>query len=118
MAKATSTGVDTANGQVSKRNGRDNLNDATITDVEPPNATTSEKLRKTPQQKYRHVAAVHSKSRASCLSHDATVAPSFLGFRNLMVIVLGMELAHPHCVELHYSPPMTLTGLQWWETLD
>ena len=41
------------------------------------------------QQKYRHVAAVHSVTRPSTLSHDSVVAPSFLGFRNLMVIVLG-----------------------------
>jgi len=44
----------------------------------------------TPSVKYRHVAAVHSKIRTSCLSHDSEAAPSFLGFRNLMVIVLGM----------------------------
>ncbi|PMD18194.1 hypothetical protein NA56DRAFT_680723 [Hyaloscypha hepaticicola] len=40
------------------------------------------------KKKYRHVAAVHSKPRTSCLSHDSQVSPSFLGFRNLMVIVL------------------------------
>lgn len=39
--------------------------------------------------KYRHTAAVHSKSRPSTLSHDATETPSFLGFRNLGLIVLG-----------------------------
>lgn len=39
--------------------------------------------------KYRHVAAVHSAQRASCLSHDSEASPSFLGFRNLMVIVLS-----------------------------
>ena len=39
--------------------------------------------------KYRHIAAVHSMPRTSCLSHDSETAPSFLGFRNLMVIVLG-----------------------------
>ena len=39
---------------------------------------------------YRHVAAVHSKLRTSCLSHDSTTTPSFLGFRNLMVLVLSM----------------------------
>ena len=39
--------------------------------------------------KYRHIAAVHSKPRASCLSHDSETSPSLLGFRNLMVIVLG-----------------------------
>jgi diacylglycerol O-acyltransferase 1 len=42
-------------------------------------------------KKYRHVAAVHSKDRTSCLSHDSEIAPSFLGFRNLMVIVLSMS---------------------------
>jgi diacylglycerol O-acyltransferase 1 len=41
------------------------------------------------RSKYRHVAAVHAKTTPSCLSHDALAAPSFLGFRNLMVIVLG-----------------------------
>ena len=45
-----------------------------------------------PQTKYRHIAAVHSKPRTSCLSHDSQTTPSFLGFRNLMIIVLG-ELA-------------------------
>lgn len=42
------------------------------------------------KKKYRHVAAVHSKPRTSCLDHDSDATPSFLGFRNLMVIVLGM----------------------------
>ncbi|KKA31024.1 hypothetical protein TD95_004110 [Thielaviopsis punctulata] len=40
------------------------------------------------KRKYRHVAAVHHKVQPTVLSHDALVAPSFLGFRNLMVIVL------------------------------
>ncbi|KAI1078359.1 MBOAT, membrane-bound O-acyltransferase family-domain-containing protein [Whalleya microplaca] len=39
-------------------------------------------------KKYRHVTAIHSQSRPSTLSHDAGTTPSFLGFRNLMVIVL------------------------------
>lgn len=39
--------------------------------------------------KYRHIKAFHSQPKASCLSHDAEIAPSFLGFRNLMVIVLS-----------------------------
>lgn len=38
--------------------------------------------------KYRHVTAVHSKQRTSVLSHDSDSSASFLGFRNLMVIVL------------------------------
>lgn len=42
------------------------------------------------RNRYRHIAAVHSRSRTSYLSHDSKVTPSFLGFRNLMVIMLGM----------------------------
>lgn len=44
------------------------------------------------RQRYRHVAAVHSQPRTSCLSHDSKATPSFLGFRNLMVIMLGMRV--------------------------
>ncbi|KAL1967869.1 hypothetical protein VTN77DRAFT_2558 [Rasamsonia byssochlamydoides] len=51
----------------------------------PPNATT----RKTKERsKYRHIAAYHSEIRHSCLSRDSAANPSFIGFRNLMVIVL------------------------------
>lgn len=39
-------------------------------------------------RKHLHVSAVHYKSRASRLSRDSDVHSSFLGFRNLMVIVL------------------------------
>jgi hypothetical protein len=41
------------------------------------------------RSKYRHVAAYHSKLQHSSLSRDAEATPSFLGFRNLMVLVLG-----------------------------
>ncbi|KAL2019683.1 hypothetical protein VTK56DRAFT_9302 [Thermocarpiscus australiensis] len=51
-------------------------------------ANASNQLRKTFCHKYRHVEAIHSESRPSCLSHDTPETPSFLGFRNLMVIVL------------------------------
>ena len=47
-------------------------------------AKRSQKVKK----KYRHVAAAHSESRPSCLSHESDAVPSFLGFRNLMVLVL------------------------------
>jgi len=49
----------------------------------------AEELRRAFRNKYRHVQAVHSQSKPSCLSHESTESPSFLGFRNLMVIVLG-----------------------------
>ena len=42
-----------------------------------------------PPKRYRHVAAVHSRPRPSCLSHDSDKVPSFLGFRNLLVLVVG-----------------------------
>lgn len=48
--------------------------------------------------KYRHIAAIHSTQRASVLSHDSEAAPSFLGFRNLMVLVISepsLELWRP-----------------------
>jgi diacylglycerol O-acyltransferase-1 len=41
------------------------------------------------KKKYRHVAALHAKSQPSCLSHESETVPSFLGFRNLMVLVLS-----------------------------
>lgn len=43
----------------------------------------------TRRSKYRHVEAYHSKLRHSSLSRDSGTTTSFLGFRNLMVIVLG-----------------------------
>jgi diacylglycerol O-acyltransferase-1 len=49
------------------------------------------------KKKYRHVAAVHARPRTSCLSHDSAVSPSFLGFRNLMVIVLGLFTTSAAC---------------------
>ncbi|KAF1917338.1 MBOAT, membrane-bound O-acyltransferase family-domain-containing protein [Ampelomyces quisqualis] len=42
----------------------------------------------TKDTKYRHVFATHSLHRTSCLSHDSATSPSFVGFRNLMVLVL------------------------------
>ena len=51
--------------------------------------------------KYRHIAAVHSRARTSCLSRDTEVTPNFLGFRNLMVIVLSMYFL-PVCQKLRF----------------
>ncbi|KAI5801443.1 hypothetical protein DFH27DRAFT_591050 [Peziza echinospora] len=42
----------------------------------------------TRSRKYKHVFAIHSEPKTSCLSHESLEAPSFLGFRNLMVLVL------------------------------
>ncbi|KAL6716895.1 hypothetical protein ACLMJK_004807 [Lecanora helva] len=68
------------------------------TSVQAPNDTISESTgennpsvpvsKSKVSSRFRHVAAVHSRSRTSCLSHDTLETPSFLGFRNLMVLVL------------------------------
>lgn len=46
-------------------------------------------LKKALLRKYRHTVAVHSITRPSTLSHDAAETPSFIGFRNLGLIVLS-----------------------------
>ena len=62
--------------------------------LEAAKARAAESFRLYAQKKYRHVAAVHSTPRTSCLSHESPTTPSFIGFRNLMVIVLGKSI-HP-----------------------
>ncbi|KAG6270736.1 hypothetical protein E4U49_005168 [Claviceps purpurea] len=77
----SATGVDVANGRSGARRRNDTAVDETMS------AVTAE-MRSSSHPTYRHVSAVHSTSRPSCLSHDSDAAPSFIGFRNLMVIVL------------------------------
>lgn len=90
-ATAIGTGVDahpTTNG-VTRRNGPNgSINGGTAQHESTVSEATAEELRKSFRKKYRHVEAIHSESRPSCLSHDATATPSFLGFRNLVVIML------------------------------
>lgn len=59
----------------------------------PPNgaAPNEESPKRARRSKYRHVAAYHSELRHSSLSRDSTETPNFLGFRNLMVLVLGRD---------------------------
>lgn len=71
-----------------KKGTEENENDSAPIEPQHDDATIQQ-LRKAFQRKYRHVAAIHSVTQPSCLSHDSKVSPSFLGFRNLMVIVLG-----------------------------
>ena len=52
------------------------------------NATAGSNSR-TASPKYRHITKIHSRAKTSCLSRDAEETPSFLGFRNLVVIVLS-----------------------------
>ncbi|KAL2127677.1 hypothetical protein VTI74DRAFT_10325 [Chaetomium olivicolor] len=89
---ATLSGPGAGNG-VTRRipaDGRDTPDAHNTPNGAAPNgsADTVEQLRKAFSNKYRHVEAIHNKSRPTCLSHDTTETPSFLGFRNLMVIVL------------------------------
>ncbi|KAB8289871.1 hypothetical protein EYC80_010502 [Monilinia laxa] len=98
--KATVTGTDsvpafsstTRRSTFSHVNGTNGKNRTNISIADLPKPLTQQhtldSFRKYTQKKYRHVAAVHSKPRTSCLSHESDAAPSFLGFRNLMVLVL------------------------------
>lgn len=54
----------------------------------------TKKLKKALLRKYRHTVAVHSQVRPSTLSHDAPKTPSFIGFRNLGLIVLSKLASH------------------------
>jgi len=51
--------------------------------------------------KYKHIYATHATARPSTLSHDAISTPSFIGFRNLMVLVLSAlpPIVHPYLEE-------------------
>lgn len=89
MESATSTSVETATSPISSRR-----REGPSTQQQSANgASGNGRANGAPTliRRYRHVAAIHSKTRPSTLSHDAAAAPSFLGFRNLMVITLGMN---------------------------
>lgn len=66
--------------------------------------------RRSKDSKYRHVFATHSKSSTTCLSHESEDVPSFVGFRNLMILVLSR---HPPP-----DPPPPLTPPQSSPTCD
>ncbi|KAK0389130.1 hypothetical protein NLU13_2705 [Sarocladium strictum] len=90
MDAATSTGVETSSSAAQSRAVKSSPGESHSNGDTKTTTKTAKKSSRSvpPEKKYRHVAAVHSKSRPSCLSHDAENAPSFIGFRNLMVIVL------------------------------
>ena len=77
VTTAMSTGTD-----LSPSNVRARYNGKT---TEPAVNSTTQRIRET---KYRHVFATHAQQRTSCLSADAEKTPSFVGFRNLMILVL------------------------------
>ncbi|KAF2864770.1 MBOAT, membrane-bound O-acyltransferase family-domain-containing protein [Massariosphaeria phaeospora] len=51
-------------------------------------STANSSTKRIRDTKYRHVFATHAEPKTSCLSHDADHTPSFVGFRNLMILVL------------------------------
>jgi diacylglycerol O-acyltransferase-1 len=70
------------------------VRDVNTTESAPVGKLGNAKRRFVPR-KYNHLFAIHSKSKASCLtSQDAEETPSFVGFRNLMVLMLGMDQSH------------------------
>lgn len=69
---------------------RANAPTASTHSTERNGRSTVQRIRDT---KYRHVFATHSSTRSSCLSDDANASPSFVGFRNLMILVLSMLIA-------------------------
>ena len=90
MAPTTNTATVTSRASPAeapiKRPARSHASHNSFSSIQPLQPIRSHR-----KKKYRHIAAVHSAPKASCLSHDSDAAPSFLGFRNLMVIVLSMS---------------------------
>ncbi|GCB28132.1 diacylglycerol O-acyltransferase 1 [Aspergillus awamori] len=79
---AVSTGTDIPTSPQKPMNGK-------ASNGHPPKGTNgATKTNWRRRSKYRHVEAYHSKIRHSSLSREPNVTTSFLGFRNLMVIVL------------------------------
>ncbi|KAK5118302.1 hypothetical protein LTR62_002815 [Meristemomyces frigidus] len=54
----------------------------------PERLHQQEKTNRQGSDKYKHSFAVHFQSRTSCLSSDTPVLPSYVGFRNLVGVVL------------------------------
>lgn len=92
MNQATSTSVETAADSAALRRGVSGPEPQAKQDgfkqISSSTRSDAEERKRAFRRKYRHTAAVHSKSQPSTLSHDATETPSFLGFRNLGMIVL------------------------------
>src|SRR4051812_30880655 len=87
---ASATAVESPTEAPIRRSAHSHVNLSSASTLQP-----LEPIHPRTKKKYRHIAAVHSKPRTSCLSHDSEIAPSFLGFRNLMVIVLSTPAKHP-----------------------
>jgi diacylglycerol O-acyltransferase-1 len=114
MATAINTAIVTATegpNAITRRPGHSQANGSDTTSK--PAVTSARGT----QKKYRHVAAVHSRPRTSCLSHDSPTTPSFIGFRNLMVIVLSeftisLLLFQLDCIDLVLTEDIVVGNLR------
>lgn len=99
MDSATSTGVETS-ATAATTSSRRNETDTTATRNNEATNGSAAAAANGPEKptvylrKYRHLAAIHSQSKPSTLGHDAHTTPSFIGFRNLMIIVLSTSFSH------------------------
>jgi diacylglycerol O-acyltransferase-1 len=71
-------------------------------------AHTNRSTKRGKDTKYRHVFATHAVSRTSCLSQDSEETPSFMGFRNLMILVLIVSNLRLMIVNLQKVLSLTL----------
>jgi len=53
-----------------------------------PNGSKKVPMRETRSQPYKHASAVHKEEKISCLTQGQGTYPSFVGFRNLMILVI------------------------------
>lgn len=85
LTQASSTGIATpaANSTTHRGNGLQNGRSPKHTNGSAHKRTRSK------DSKYRHVFATHAETRTTCLSHESEDTPSFVGFRNLMILVLS-----------------------------
>ncbi len=105
-SQATTTGADIARALSSTLGQANGVVKTTQEAPTPPRGPAGRHIQTSPKKKYRHVAALHSKTQPSCLSHESEAAPSFLGFRNLMVLVLSEHC--PNQTYLYVHVLMTL----------
>ncbi|KAL9097505.1 MAG: hypothetical protein Q9165_000401 [Trypethelium subeluteriae] len=73
-----------------RSSGNDSMNGRTGRSALPGSSPrlSQEFAKEDVQKKYKHAFVIHAKRRTSCLSREAESTPSFLGFRNLMVLML------------------------------
>lgn len=86
LTQASSTGIDSPAAKSTTYRG--NSLQQNGSDSRQANGSAHRRTR-SKDSKYRHVFATHSEARTACLSHDAEDTPSFVGFRNLMILVLS-----------------------------